>query len=87
MTEKCPEHPEEKMIACMECLFDTAEDEKSKYIGLIREVHDELDDLNANRGNLCLFCNASSYDGREGIKHERDCIIIKLRNVIKSEPK
>jgi hypothetical protein len=38
MGEKCPEHPDEKMIACLECLFDTAEDEKEKMINRIREL-------------------------------------------------
>ena len=54
--------------------------EKGEMLG---EIHSELDNLNAERGSLCLYCDADVYDGKQGIIHEQDCIIIKLREELK----
>src|SRR3990167_7167232 len=51
----------------------------------LAEIEKRLDDYNAKCGtsaNLCLFCHAKEYNGKTGIIHSPDCIIISLRSVI-----
>lgn len=55
---------------------------------LLQEAHDEMDEVNFIYGTinkLCIFCRAPEYSGNGGIVHKPDCIIIKLRKVLKSE--
>jgi len=48
----------------------------------IKEIEEELDSINGWYGNkkkLCIFCGANTYDAENGIKHKKDCLILKLR--------
>jgi len=61
--------------------------EKS-FIKTLEEIEEKIDDVNVNYGNIskyCIYCKGIRYD-EKGIVHDNDCIIIKLRNLIK-EPK
>lgn len=53
---------------------------------LLGEIHEKLDDTNARFGSInngfCLWCSSMVYDGKEGIIHDLDCIIRKIRRVI-----
>ena len=46
-----------------------------------KEIHDVLDNLNGEKGNLCLYCNSKHYNGKVGIMHDKGCIILKLREI------
>jgi len=46
-----------------------------------KDIHDELDNLNGEQGNLCLYCGAQNYNGKVGIIHNKSCIILKLRKL------
>ena len=55
---------------------------------LLKEAESKLDSLNSAYGKksaLCLCCYSKQYDS-SGIIHETDCLITKLREIIK-EPK
>jgi hypothetical protein len=55
--------------------------DRQRMIEEIESIHDELDNWNARRGNLCLFCDASFYNGKEGVIHEENCLILRLREL------
>lgn len=42
-------------------------------------IEDKLDKLNGEKGNLCLYCDAKEYDGKIGIIHKDNCLILQLR--------
>ena len=43
------------------------------------ELENKLDELNGEKGNLCLYCGSKEYNGKVGIVHSDDCIILELR--------
>jgi len=51
----------------------------------LKEIHDILDNLNGEKGNYCFFCDADSYNGKDGIEHKDGCIILKLREWMKGD--
>ena len=56
----------------------------------LEKVERKLDDFNAQNGtsgNLCLFCHASQYDGKHGIIHSPECVILLLRRAIVAIPR
>ena len=59
------------------CLFEL----KEKLLP-IKILECQLDELNGNKGELCLYCGATEYDGIVGIKHFLGCQIIELRTLI-----
>lgn len=51
----------------------------------IVKIENQLDDFNAKygtEGNLCLFCYSKTYNGRQGIIHNPDCLILSLRSIL-----
>ncbi len=49
---------------------------------LLKEAHDVMDTVNGDHGEegrLCLFCGQDKYNGKEGIIHNPDCIIKRIR--------
>jgi len=53
---------------------------------LLKECEYELDILNGVYGTkqgYCILCKTIKYDGKVGLIHEDDCLIIKLRNQLK----
>ena len=61
------------------------EQERQRIQKILKEIHDILDNLNGEKGNYCLFCDADSYNGKDGIEHKDRCIILKLREWMKGE--
>lgn len=56
-------------------------------LNVIKEVEDKLDSINADYGSideLCIYCKAKRYNSFEGIIHSHDCIVYKLRQIIKN---
>ena len=54
-------------------------------IEILRKVHDKLDVLNGEKGTkekLCIYCDANKYDGKSGIIHQGDCIMLFIRRYI-----
>jgi len=52
----------------------------------LKEVHNKLDNLNGREGEsdrLCLVCGSTTYNPKEGIVHNSDCIIRWLRKQLK----
>lgn len=50
------------------------------------KAHELLDDCNAQNGSGgCLFCSGVGYEPVFGLKHDLDCLIIKLRRLIEVE--
>ena len=46
-------------------------------------IEEQLDDFNSRYGRsdkLCHFCASSKYDGKSGIIHTPDCLILTLRS-------
>lgn len=62
-------------------VWDEVEEKTTK--SLAKVIHDELDDMNGNEGDLCLFCKSTDYDGN-GIIHKDSCLILKLRKAMES---
>lgn len=58
-------------------------EERTRIRKKLEEVHDVLDNLNSEKGNYCLFCDGDSYNGKEGIIHNDNCIILRLRKWLK----
>lgn len=50
----------------------------------LESIENELDKLNGDYGNLCLYCNANIYNSKVGIVHSIDCVIPKIREIIKN---
>lgn len=58
-----------------------------RYNGIIKSLHDCLDELNNKYGNekeLCLCCHSNILDGN-GIKHTENCPLQIARRVVRSE--
>lgn len=56
-----------------------------KYNAELQEVHDFLDDYNAEQSDaftFCVFCKSHQYNGSEGVVHKDGCIILKLRKIL-----
>lgn len=49
----------------------------------IGKWHKVLDDLNAEIGNLCVYCRSQKYDGRVGIVHKPFCILLEMRKELR----
>jgi len=63
-------------------------EKRNKYLyNLIFQIEEELDELNMEKGNLCIYCDSKEYDGINGIVHKNDCLIIKLRKCLKEQSK
>ena len=45
----------------------------------IKKIHTILDNLNGERGDLCLYCQSKEYNGKVGIVHKKGCVILQLR--------
>ena len=55
---------------------------------LLKEAHNELDDINSSFGKkymLCLYCGSREYN-HQGIIHTEDCLITRIRQALK-EPR
>jgi len=53
----------------------------------VKDLEKYLDNLNYEKGNkdrLCLFCGSNEYNSKVGIIHKDNCIIIRLREVLKN---
>jgi len=53
----------------------------------VKDLEEYLDELNSKLGDkerLCIFCGANKYNTKEGIIHKKNCIIIRLREVLKN---
>lgn len=59
--------------------------ERIKLLKLLNECENVLDSRNAEQGNskmYCLCCMSTEYNGREGIIHDNDCLIKRIRGVL-----
>lgn len=48
-------------------------------------IEEKMDQVNGQYGlknKLCLFCGSSKYGAYDGITHESDCAILKIRKII-----
>ena len=72
------EEPDIKGMNPVECFFKGREFERKRIAYM-------LDNLNAEKGNLCLFCDSKKYNAKVGIVHKKDCIMLKLRKDVKDE--
>lgn len=55
-------------------------------LALLKEAHDKMDNYNASKNeplawHSCYWCNGTGYDGN-GLDHDEDCILVKIRKVI-----
>lgn len=52
---------------------------------LLKEAHDKMDDDNVKiaLGSYCRWCKGAGYDS-QGLIHEDDCILVKIRHVIRT---
>lgn len=51
---------------------------------LLKECENILDQFNFDKGTKfkkCIYCGAIQYDG-DGIIHDRDCLLVRLREKI-----
>lgn len=56
----------------------------------LEKAHDALDDVNAGRDlnvddGWCRWCHTASYDGKVGLVHNADCLILELRQVLSTQ--
>jgi len=54
------------------------------------KLEKELDEINGEFGDydrFCLFCKSKKYNGKVGIIHIENCIILQLREIIKNDKK
>lgn len=77
--ELCEDREEENI------LNERLEKENQELKDIIKESHIAFDEINAKFGSkntLCIYCGASQYDGKEGIKHMSCCLITRMRKVL-----
>jgi len=62
-----------------------------KKIEILKEIEDKLDKINGEYGNkkrLCIFCRSNKfifYHSGVRIVHNKECIMLKLRKILKGD--